>query len=212
MEEEQKRQPVEVVENPTMGVGTRPPRPIKKENKIKKILPLIVALIFLVGGFLIIRGSSTETPDATPTPFGQDLVTPSPTETPEPVDKSEIEIEIFNGTGIAKEASYLQGKLRDLGFTQIETGNAEDQDQTATKVTFSSSVPEAIVDEITEELEDIYEDVDTSTSSSLDVDVQIITGLREGATPKPSPSPTPEESPSPTPTPTPTESPTPSPT
>ncbi|MGB6839132.1 MAG: LytR C-terminal domain-containing protein, partial [Microgenomates group bacterium] len=206
MEEEQKRQPVEVVENPTMGVGLRPPRPIKKENKIKKILPLIVALIFLVGGFLVLRGGSTKTPDATPTPFDQDLVTPFPTETPEPVDKSEIEIEIFNGTGIAKEASYLQGKLRDLGFTQIETGNAEDQDQIVTKVTFSSSVPEAIVDEITEELEDIYEDVETSTSGSLDVDVQIVTGLREGATPIPSPSPTTDEE---SPTPTPTESPTP---
>lgn len=168
-----------------------------------------ILIVAGVAGFLIFKGSSSPSaPSPTPSPFTEGTSTVS-TPTPAPVDKSEIDIEILNGTGIAREASFLQGKLRDLDYTEIETGNAEDQDEseTTTKVTFSSSVPEEVVDEITEELEGIYQEVDVRTSRSLAVDIQIITGLRKGQT-APSPTPTPEASPSPSPTPSPSPSPT----
>ena len=170
-------------------------------------------LVAAVAGWFIFKGSkSPSSLSPTPTPFIEGTSTIS-TPTPVPVDKSEIEIEVLNGTGIAREASFLQGKLRDLDYTEIETGNVEDQDEseTVTKVTFSSSVSEEVVDEITEELEEIYKEVDVRTSRSLEVDIQIITGLRKGQA-APSPTPTPEASPSPTPSPTPTGTITPSPT
>ncbi len=191
-----------------------PSSPRRKKQMNKRIFVILGILLFAgVAGWFIFRGSkSPSSLSPTPTPFTKGTSTIS-TPTPAPVDKSEIEIEVLNGTGIAREASFLQGKLRDLDYTEIETGNVEDQDEseTVTKVTFSSSVPEEVVDEITEELEEIYKEVDVRTSRSLEVDIQIITGLRKGQA-APSPTPTPEASPSPTPSPTPTGTITPSPT
>jgi hypothetical protein len=103
----------------------------------------------------------------------------------------------------------LQGELEDLGYSNIEVGNASSQDYEETRVTFSSSLDDAIVDEITELLEDTYQDVSVDTSSSQDVDVSIITGLRIGQTARPEETATPEPTTSPTPTSSPTASPSP---
>ncbi len=216
VEEQQEQQPSETpVRTQTQSKVSFPSSPRKKKQVNKRIFVVLgVLLVAGVAGWFIFKGSkSPSSPSPTPTPFTKGTSTIStPTPAP-PVDKSEIEIEVLNGTGIAREASFLQGKLRDLDYTKIETGNVEDQDEseTVTKVTFSSSVSEEVVDEITEELEEIYKDVDVRTSRSLEVDIQIITGLRKGQT-APSPTPTPEVSPTPTPTGTLTPTPTPDPT
>ena len=207
VEEQQKQQPPKTpIRTQSQSKVSFPSSPRRKKQMNKRIFVVLGILLFAgAAGWLIFRGSkSPSTPSPTPTPFIEGTSTIS-TPTPVLVDKSEIEIEVFNGTGIVREASFLQGKLRNLGYTEIETGNAKDQDEseTVTKVTFSSSVPEEVVDEITEELEEIYKEVDVRTSRSLEVDIQIITGLRKGKT-APSPTPTPETSPSPSPTPSPT--------
>jgi len=130
--------------------------------------------------------------DATPTPSSQeDLFTPpaveeSQTATPSPVAKAEVTIQIQNGTGITGEASYLQGILKSLGYSDIKTGNAATQDATTTSITFKSSLSQAVVDEITTKLKTLYDKVETKTSSSTTYDVVIVTGLRKGATAKPS--------------------------
>ena len=206
MEEGQKQPAV----NPTAQQQvTTPPQPMRKKSNKKSLI--LVAIVMLIGAgiFLIVRGlGGGEDVSPSPTPT-DNLFTPSPTETPESVDKSEVEIEVLNGTGIAGEASFLQEKLQELGFEKIDVGNADDQENETTEVTFSSSLSEAMVDEITKELESIYKDVNTTTSRSLtEVDVRITTGLRKSQTPKPtstpketsSPSPSPTESPSPSPT------------
>jgi len=215
VEEQQEQQPPETpARTQTQSKVSFPSSPRRKKQINKRIFVVLgIFLVVGVAGWFIFKGSkSPSSTNPTPTPPTKGVSTVS-TPTPAPVDKSEIEIEVLNGTGIAREASFLQGKLRDLDYTEIETGNAEDQDEseTVTKVTFSSSVAEEVVDEITEELEEIYKDVDVRTSRSLEVDIQIITGLRKGQT-APSPTPTPEASPSPSPSPSPTETPTPTPT
>jgi len=214
VEGQQEQQPPETpARTQTQSKVSFPSSPKRKKQMNKRIFVILgILLVAGVAGWFIFKGSkSPSTLSPTPTPFIEGTSTIS-TPTPAPVDKSEIEIEVFNGTGIAREASFLQGKLRDLGYTEIETGNTEDQDEseTVTKVTFSSSVAEEVVDEITEELEEIYKDVDVRTSRSLEVDVQIITGLRKGQT-APTPTPTGTITPTPTPTPTGTLTPTPTP-
>ena len=128
--------------------------------------------------------------------------------------KEKVSIEVLNGTGIAGEAGFLQGKLKTLGYSKIEAGNASNQDNEATSVVFSDKLPDSIVEEITKLLEDTYKTVKTRTSSSGSVDVSITTGMRKGATPKPSITATPTPTPKATSTasPTPTLSPSPSPT
>lgn len=182
-------------QNPEARRPSSPPQPMKGDKRKRWIIIIAILLLAAVGGFLIVRGLRTGVQEPTPTPFEQ-VQTPEPTPTPEPVDRSEIEIEILNGTGIAGEAGRLQGILTELGYEQIEVGNADNQDYTETVVTFSADVPDSIVDEITEELEDIYQEVEVNTSRSQEIDVRIIVGLREGQTPLP------EETPTPTPTPT----------
>ena len=188
-----------------------PPQPMKKKKNRGKALMFLGAIALIgVAIFFIVRGLNKEDEFTTvsPTPNVKGVPTSAPTSSPEPADRSEVTIEILNGTGIAREASFLQGKLANLGYTEIETGNAEDQDNEATVVTFASGLSDEVKDEITEELEDAYVEVDVKTSSSTGFDVQVITGLRRGQTPQPEtteePEATEEPSDSPTPTPTPT--------
>jgi hypothetical protein len=189
----------------------------KRKFPKKVIIIVVILALFGAGGWFLFGGDQGESEselEITDTQIEEFEDTTTPTPKKVQIDRSEVEIEVLNGTGIAKEASYLQGKLRDLGYTEIETGNASDQDYEEAIVTFSSSLAEEAVDEITEELEDIYPELETKTSKSLDVDVQVITGLRKGQslpTPEPTATPTPEVTATTTPTPTTTPSPTPTP-
>ncbi len=192
-------------------------------KKIFLILALIV--IIIVAGVLFFLSRSSEentTPEETEfeTVNFEQQETSSPTPTPEPIQRSEIKIEVLNGTGIAKQAAFLQEKLEELGYEQIETGNADDQQQEETTITVSPNIPNQVRQEIFDELETIYKRVNTSTKSLTDVDIQIIVGLRKEQE-LPTPTPTSSEKPQPTPTdtdaeesptPTPTSSPTPTPT
>lgn len=215
LENQQTTQPAPTVQSTSPQTsytsGLRP----KKKSPIWILMA--IALLLIGGGifFLVKKGTSSQ--NASPTSEAlsytteESEATTEPTATPQAVEKESIKIQILNGTGIAKEASYLQGKLRDLGYTQIETGNAETEDYEATEVYFSSTVADEVVSEITGQLEKIYESVKTKTGSTGKYDVKIITGLQKGATPKPTstktPTPTSSSTPrstsSPTPTPTP---------
>jgi len=200
----------EKTSNPEVGF---PLSQSKTKKKTNILVFIILGILILVGGiiFFVTKGNKeSELVSPTPTSEGIVINTPSATETPEPIDKVDVAIEILNGTGISGEAGYLQGKLRDLGYTDIEVGNADDQDQTVTTVTFSVDLDETNKNEIQAELEKLYEDVSVKTSSSISFDVSIVTGLKKGATPKPSATATPEPSATSTATASPTASPSPS--
>lgn len=168
-----------------------------------------VMLILAIGGFFIVR-SLGEPEETEPTPTGSGLSTfptpattpssdPSPSPEARDIERSEVKIEVLNGTGTAGEASFLQGELEDLGYEDIEVANADSQDETVTTVTFANDLPEEIVDEITEVLEDIYAEVETQSGSvSGGFDIRILTGPRAGAasaSPRSSASPSPSASP-----------------
>ena len=165
---------------------------------------LIIGILILVGilGFVIYKSASKKSDVVSdqPTPF-DNLTAPvdnttqvstsatpvsTPSATAKPADKSAILITIQNGTGISGEAGYLQTQLKNLGYTNVKTGNASSTGLTATTVTFSSAVSSSIVSEITQKLNSIYQTVTTQNSSTLSSGVLIVTGLRKGATPKPS--------------------------
>jgi len=194
MEESQQNAEDQIKQEPQMEERTSNPEvgfPLSRQKTKKKSNALgfiILGIVILVGGiiFFVTKGKN-ESEMVSPTPTGGITInTPSATQTPEAVDKEELTIEVLNGTGTTGDASYLQGKLKSLGYTEIETGNADEQDQTITTVTFSDTLDEENKKEIQEELESLYEDVTVKTSSSLDFDVSIVTGLKKGQTAKPS--------------------------
>jgi hypothetical protein len=208
-------QPPAVVPTPTYA--PTPQSEPKKGKKTVGLLFVVLAIILILGGVFYFLGKKGESEDLEASPTPQERFTetepttePSPSESPEAeVDKAKVKIMIQNGTGIAKEASYLSDKLKVLGYEDIDSSNADKQDYTATTVTFSSKLASSVVSELTKELEKVYQDVNTTKSSSLTVDVKIITGLRKGATSKPSASATPKSTATSSASPTASSSPTP---
>lgn len=169
----------------------------------KWIFVILGVLLLAVGGiFFLSKRSSTleatpssevsgESVESTPSELATPESSSTPTATPVPSsDKSKIDVQVQNGTGITGEAAYLQTQLKNLGYTSIKVGNASSTGVTATTVTFAKTVPGTIVDEITAKLQDIYQSVTTKTVTTSTYDVVVVTGLRKGATSKPVATPT----------------------
>ncbi len=195
--EDQSNQPQAVPPQPEVSF----PQPRDTEGKSKNFKVIIavigVIVIVVVGGWLILGNSSGE--GSSPTPVATDdglstFPTPEVTQTPQPtpsasaapVDKSEIKVEVLNGTGVPGEASFLEGEMEDLGFEDITAGNADEQDQTETVATYSRELSPAVADEITAKLEELYEKVRTRRATvSGGFDLSITTGPRKSGTAKP---------------------------
>lgn len=229
MEENSQNQP-QVAQSmaPRSDVGFPQPHeaPSGRSKVIKWVIALVGILVIVgIGGWFILQDVGDQNATPSPTPDGGLSTFPTPetsqtpevsaTPTSEPVQKADVKIEVLNGTGTPGDAGFLEKELKALGFSQIETGNADEQKETATTVTFTRELAAPIVDEITSKLKELYNDV-TSRKGTLpeDLDVRVVTGVKKGsstttkatASPKPvtsatgSPSASPTASPSPTPT------------
>lgn len=158
---------------------------IKKLGAPNKSLILIIIILFVVImvvlSILGSRSGGNGKSGAEPTPIIFDELT-TPTIQPE-IDKKSIRFSVLNGTGIAKEATYLENILKGMGYETIKTGNAESTTYTSAQVKFSESIPDSISKEILEKLKEVYTQVETKNQiPSQDIDVEIITGLRQGVT------------------------------
>lgn len=93
----------------------------------------------------------TEKPTIVPT-----AIPVPPTETPTPtptIERKEIKVKVLNGTGISGKAAKVKASLKELGYSEILTGNASADDYDVTEIQIKKSQPElkAI---ITEDLKD----------------------------------------------------------
>lgn len=210
MEETQQtsvQQPMEPVGFP----GANRPATTQPKKSWKWLIILVLFLV-VIGGvtFFVFKssksgstlGENTETPTDS---LISETPVESPTPTPAAVDKAQVRIQVLNGTGIAGEAGILSDQLKNLGYTEVKTGNAASQSETDTTVTFSTTLSQDVITEITEKLNGLYTSVKTNTgSTSADFDVEIITGLRKGQTAQPAATetatPVPTDTPSPSPT------------
>lgn len=182
----------------------------KTKNTGTKWVIIFIALLILGGAGIFFFTSSANKVTATPTPsFGVVPIentatsTPLATNTPAPVKKDSVSIEIQNGTGITGEAKLLQDKLKALGYSDITVGNASSTDNTETTVTFLKTLSQTAQDEIRKMLESFYKTVNVKTSTTQKSDVVIITGLRGTQTTKPSATATPRVTPTASPSATP---------
>lgn len=94
----------------------------------------------------------------------------------EDLSKDEITIQVLNGTGKSGQAGLAKAALETIGFAGIETGNAENQDFTATTVDFASKVPVKLRQEIVDELEKLFAEIKMEVKGTQDFDVIITTG------------------------------------
>lgn len=188
MEETQPTIPQENLNVGFPGAAQQPPAPPKKNWKWLIVLILFLIVIAGVTFFVFKSSRSSSTLEESPTPVTSltNLATPEPTATPgaspSTTDKSQVKIQILNGTGVAGQAGLLSDDLKSLGYTNITTGNASEQNMTDTQVTFSSTLGSDIVTEITTKLKGVFTNVITNNASLSNFDVQITTGQRKGET------------------------------
>ena len=119
----------------------------RNPKKLLYLVGLVVIILVLFNVFKTLTGgskSSTSTP--TPTPVSVETSTPSPevsaeaTSTPTPttnpvdsatgLDRSELSVEIQNGSGTAGVAGKASDLLKSLGYNVASTGNADNFDYT----------------------------------------------------------------------------------
>lgn len=190
----------QLVSNPVSNVSTRSEYSNQKGKKAVGFVLFLILLVLGGGTFFYLVSLQSRVNQSnleeSPEPFVVQESEPLPTPTEEAkkeevIDKKSISISVLNGTGITGEAAYLQDKLEDLGYTSVKVGNASSQNYKETVVKFSSTLSRSVVDEITAELNKIYNDVRTQTVNAESFDVEIITGLRLEQTSRPTTSSTP---------------------
>jgi hypothetical protein len=72
-------------------------------------------------------------PTATPTPEPTRPPTPTLTPTPE-VDRAEVRVKVLNGGGVAGKATEVRTILREAGYSEILTGNADNFEYETTEI------------------------------------------------------------------------------
>jgi len=97
----------------------------KKKGKLTTIL-LFVLIIAAIGGgvflFTKIRGGKQS--ETEPTPATEVVETPTPTPEPE-LNRADLTVQVLNGTGEPGAAGGGKDLLEELGYGEVETGNAD---------------------------------------------------------------------------------------
>lgn len=162
---------------------------IEKGSKsfFKSFLLIFIFLILaggLVGGIIYykkgVNKKSSETTDKIST---QEELTPTPTPIPTKVELeiSKYTLSILNGSGIAGEAKGVADILKEAGFSEAKTGNADRYDYISTSVSLKESVPEEVFNKIKDILSDTYtlERSKKSLEESSLYDIIIIVGKKK---------------------------------
>jgi hypothetical protein len=161
------------------------------EPKAKKfpnkglVLSLLATLAVggaLTGGILYSKTSldtrsKAAVPEATSVPAPETTSTPEPTPVAEEIDLTEYSINILNGSGVAGQASAVEGLLEEVGFESMDTGNADSYDYEETEISLAESTPKSVFDAVSEALEDDYEvKKSNAIEEDSDYDILIIVG------------------------------------
>jgi hypothetical protein len=70
-------------------------------------------------------------PTETPTPTVEPTMTPTPTPK---LERSEIKVKVLNGGGVPGKATVVKNLLKEKGYEEILTGNADDFDYEKTEI------------------------------------------------------------------------------
>ncbi len=144
-------------------------------SRLLLILGFLVVLTVLLGGLIYLQQTHQGLvgfTKPTPTP----VATPTATPIPQEVAKSELSVEVQNGTGTPGQAATVKGLMEGIEYSNITTGNADNTDHEQTEVVFSDKVDDKKQQEIKELLLKSFSAVTTSVDKSATTDIVIITG------------------------------------
>ncbi len=140
---------------------------------------LIVVIIILVGLYFL--GASKKgtfnpmipsTQKATPTPKE---VAPTITPTPVALERSELEISVLNGSGVAGAAKDISTHLEDLGYTVKRVTNASKFDYQDVTILITKEKSEYL-EMLKKDLADKNANIETEIDDDLSVDAEVIVG------------------------------------
>ena len=114
----------------------------------------------------------------------QIIASPSPNqaqnqEAQQEVTKDQLTVQVLNGTGKEGQASLVKSVFENIGFTNIETGNAKSQDFVLTTVDFARKVSTQTRQEIVAELEKTFTEIKMNANGNQSFDVVITTGTQK---------------------------------
>lgn len=164
----------------------------KNKSRIALIVALIVILAALLGSgiYIFIKYSNKNKVNDE-----QQVVIEEDTPTEEQITQNEVEdvvvkltaeereiytIQILNGTGVSGLAGKTQDELEELGYTNIEIGNASNSTGINMEFSYSSGVDPRVIEELENYLKDNFENVAKSEfdsgNTSDTFDIIIVTG------------------------------------
>lgn len=148
------------------------------KSRLLLILGFLIVMTGLLGGLIYLQQTHQSIlPMAKPTPTPTEAPTPTPT--PPAVAKSDLTVEVQNGTGTPGQAAKAKGLMEGLEYTKITTGNADTTDHETTEVVFSSKVSESQQKEIKDLLLKSFNVVTTKVNPSATTDILITTGTEK---------------------------------
>lgn len=150
----------------------------------KGLLIFVIVLVFLavgVVGFVVYKSNSMSkaplVPEPTPTSGMTETIEPTATPAPGITDKSEVKIQILNGSGVVGQAGKIATALEKEDFKTPETANYDGDKQSDTTVSYTAAVDKSLVDEVVTVLKKTFTTVNATVSATLtDFDIQIVTG------------------------------------
>lgn len=136
---------------------------------------VLLSIAVAVGGYFFLSNMNTNSSTSvTPTP-----TVPAATPTPTPVEKTDLTVEVLNGTGIPGQAGKVKTIVEELKYAKVETGNADIEDAEDTSVTFSPRVSKAQQEEVIDALEEVFETITPKVIDDQEKDIVIITGVEK---------------------------------
>ena len=116
-------------------------------------------------------------PPSSPSPQQTPTNTPSPTPTVSSVAKDQLTIRILNGSGLSGQADEIKASLVKAGFVaeKITTGNAPNQQSTATRIVFTPRVSSSIREEISDALSEFTSNISAIENGEIEFDILITT-------------------------------------
>lgn len=151
----------------------------------RKKIGIILATILLVisigtGIFFFIRSKNTpeippgEISEATPVPETPTVTAPPPI--PTAITYKTITIQVLNGSGEEGASSAVKEKIEGLGFKSIDVGNADSYTYTKTEIRKKESVPDQVIDDISDKLTGYSTIISNPLTNDFDYDVLITVG------------------------------------
>jgi hypothetical protein len=117
------------------------------------IVVVLITIVVAGGGYFFLNSMGSKF-------FSKPTPTPAPTKAPTPtaaaVDKSEYQIEVLNGSGVAGAAAEAQEMLEDEGFTVESIGNADESDLVETEIAAQEDVSKNYLNELVQALAQQY--------------------------------------------------------